>query len=111
ATGSQTEAGRAAELAGHATTPPGLEAHLAALTKTALPAVGIGGAAVTLLGLLRGLPVREALASGVAVAVAAVPEGLPLVATVAQSAAARRLSRHGVLTRSARVLEALGRTD
>ncbi|PWI09007.1 cation-transporting ATPase [Streptomyces sp. NWU339] len=111
ATGSQTEAGRAAELAGHATTPPGLEAHLAALAKTALPAVGIGGGAVTLLGLLRGLPVREALASGVAVAVAAVPEGLPLVATVAQSAAARRLSRKGVLTRSARVLEALGRTD
>ncbi|WP_246144529.1 cation-translocating P-type ATPase [Actinacidiphila oryziradicis] len=111
ATGSQTEAGRAADLAGTATTPPGIESHLAALTKTALPAVGIGGAAVTLLGLLRGVPVREALASGVAIAVAAVPEGLPLVATVAQSAAARRLSQHGVLTRSARVLEALGRVD
>ncbi|MBA4860700.1 cation-translocating P-type ATPase [Streptomyces sp. PSKA54] len=111
ATGAQTEAGRAADLAGTATTPPGIESHLAALTRTALPAVGIGGAAVTLLGLLRGVPVREALASGVAVAVAAVPEGLPLVATVAQSAAARRLSRHGILTRSARVLEALGRVD
>ncbi|MBL3670564.1 cation-translocating P-type ATPase [Streptomyces sp. M2CJ-2] len=111
ATGAQSEAGRAAELAGHAATPPGIEGHLAALTRTALPAVGIGGGAVTLLGLMRGVPVREALASGVAVAVAAVPEGLPLVATVAQSAAARRLSRHGVLTRSARVLEALGRTD
>ena len=35
--------------------------------------VTIGGAAVTALGLLRGVPVREALASGVAVAVAAVP--------------------------------------
>ncbi|WP_461069225.1 HAD-IC family P-type ATPase [Streptomyces pseudoechinosporeus] len=111
ATGAQSEAGRAADLAGTATTPPGIESHLAALTRTALPAVGIGGAAVTLLGLLRGVPVREALASGVAIAVAAVPEGLPLVATVAQSAAARRLSRHGILTRSARVLEALGRVD
>ncbi|MFF4761787.1 HAD-IC family P-type ATPase [Streptomyces sp. NPDC001292] len=111
ATGAQSEAGRAADLAGHAATPPGIEGHLAALTRTALPAVGIGGAAVTLLGLMQGVPVREALASGVAVAVAAVPEGLPLVATMAQSAAARRLSRHGVLTRSARVLEALGRVD
>ncbi|MGX4695324.1 HAD-IC family P-type ATPase [Streptomyces sp. JNUCC 63] len=111
ATGAQTEAGRAADLAGTATTPPGIEGHLAALTRTALPAVGIGGAAVTLLGLLRGVPVRQALASGVAIAVAAVPEGLPLVATVAQSAAARRLARHGILTRSARVLEALGRLD
>ncbi|MGW1025788.1 HAD-IC family P-type ATPase [Streptomyces sp. NPDC002577] len=111
ATGPQTEAGRAADLAGMATAPPGIESHLAALARTALPAVGIGGAAVTVLGLLRGVPVREALASGVAIAVAAVPEGLPLVANVAQSAAARRLSRHGVLTRSARVLEALGRVD
>ncbi|MEU2058577.1 cation-translocating P-type ATPase [Streptomyces bungoensis] len=111
ATGEQTEAGRAADLAGQATTAPGIERHLAALTQTALPVVGIGGAAVTALGLLRGLPLRQALASGVAVAVAAVPEGLPLVATVAQSAAARRLSRHGVLPRSARALEALGRVD
>lgn len=111
ATGSQTEAGRAADAAGAAAAPQGIESHLAALTKAALPVVGAGGAAVTLLGLVRGVPVRQALASGVAIAVAAVPEGLPLVATVAQSAAARRLSRHGVLTRSARVLEALGRVD
>ncbi|WP_225850698.1 cation-translocating P-type ATPase [Streptomyces sp. HPF1205] len=111
ATGAQSEGGRAAELAGAATVPAGIERHLAALSKAALPSVGVGGAAVTLLGLLRGVPVREALASGVAVAVAAVPEGLPLVATVAQSAAARRLSRHGILTRSSRVLEALGRVD
>ncbi|MYS73115.1 cation-translocating P-type ATPase, partial [Streptomyces sp. SID5926] len=42
---------------------------------------------------------------------AAVPEGLPLVATVAQLAAARRLSRRGVLVRTPRTLEALGRMD
>ncbi|WP_240529134.1 cation-translocating P-type ATPase [Streptomyces antioxidans] len=111
AAGAQTEAGRAAELAGHATAPVGIEGRLAALTKVALPATGLGGAAVTLLGLVHGVPVREALSTGVAIAVAAVPEGLPLVATVAQSAAARRLSHRGVLTRSARVLEALGRVD
>ncbi|MEV6112611.1 cation-translocating P-type ATPase [Streptomyces sp. NPDC052109] len=111
ATGGQTEAGRAGDLAGNATSASGIAGHLAALTQAALPVVGIGGATVTALGLLRGLPVRQALASGVAVAVAAVPEGLPLVATVAQSAAARRLSRYGILPRSARALEALGRVD
>ncbi|MFD7502906.1 HAD-IC family P-type ATPase [Streptomyces sp. NPDC059850] len=111
AAGSQTEAGRAASLAGRGESPLGIEGRLAALTKVALPATGLGGAAVTVLGLLHGTPVREALATGVAVAVAAVPEGLPLVATVAQSAAARRLSHRGVLTRSPRVLEALGRVD
>lgn len=111
AAGSQTEEGRAATLAGRAAPPVGIEGRLAALTRVALPATGLGGAAVTLLGLLHGTPAREALATGVAVAVAAVPEGLPLVATVAQSAAARRLSHRGVLTRSPRVLEALGRVD
>jgi cation-transporting ATPase I len=49
--------------------------------------------------------------AGVAVAVAAVPEGLPLVANVAQAAAARRLSRRGAVVRSARAVEALGRVD
>src|SRR6185312_10916769 len=63
------------------------------------------------LSLLWGRPLKDAVKSGVAVAVAAVPEGLPLVATVAQQAAARRLSRRGAVVRSARVLEALGRVD
>jgi len=77
----------------------------------ALPATGIGGAAVTGLAVLRALPLRQAVAAGVSVAVAAVPEGLPLMATVAQAASARRLSRRGVLVRSSRTLEALGRVD
>ncbi|TMM34777.1 MAG: cation-translocating P-type ATPase [Actinobacteria bacterium] len=111
ATGGATEAGRATRAAGRARAPGGLAAQLAGVTRTALPATGIGGAAVTGLGLLRGLPLRQAVAAGVSVAVAAVPEGLPLVATVAQAAAARRLSRHGVLVRSSRTLEALGRVD
>ena len=54
---------------------------------------------------------REAVSTGVSLAAAAVPEGLPFLATVAQSGAARRLSRQGVLVRNARVLEALGRVD
>jgi cation-transporting P-type ATPase I len=111
ATEHATEAGRAARSAGRAATPGGLQAHLAEVTRTALPITGIGGAAVTGLALLRGLPLREAVAAGVSVAVAAVPEGLPLVATVAQAASARRLSRRGVLVRSSRTLEALGRVD
>ncbi|WP_235654172.1 HAD family hydrolase, partial [Mycolicibacterium houstonense] len=44
-------------------------------------------------------------------AVAAVPEGLPLVATLAQQASARRLTRAGALVRSPRSVEALGRVD
>jgi cation-transporting ATPase I len=110
-TGDHTESARAVHLA--ARTPPaaGVQARLQELTRKALPLTMAGGAAVTGLSLLRGTPLREAVGGGVAVAVAAVPEGLPLVATVAQLAAARRLSRRGVLVRAPRTLEALGRMD
>ncbi|MFG3015056.1 HAD-IC family P-type ATPase [Streptomyces cinerochromogenes] len=110
-TGDSTEAARAVHLA--ARTPPagGVQARLQELTRKALPLTLAGGAGVTGLALLRGTPIREAVSGGVAVAVAAVPEGLPLVATVAQLAAARRLSRGGVLVRTPRTLEALGRMD
>ncbi|MGP4092661.1 HAD-IC family P-type ATPase, partial [Streptomyces sp. KR55] len=110
-TGDRTEAARAVHLA--ARTPPaaGVQARLQELTRKALPLTMAGGAAVTGLSLVRGAPIRRAVSGGVAVAVAAVPEGLPLVATVAQLAAARRLSRRGVLVRAPRTLEALGRMD
>ncbi len=43
---------------------------------------------------------------------AAVPEGLPLVATLSQLAAAQRLTARGVLVRAPRApIEALGRVD
>ncbi|MFG2792502.1 cation-translocating P-type ATPase [Streptomyces sp. NPDC048419] len=110
-TGEHTEAARAVHLA--ARTPPaaGVQGRLQELTRKALPLTMAGGAAVTGLSLLRGTPIRRAVSGGVAVAVAAVPEGLPLVATVAQLAASRRLSRRGVLVRTPRTLEALGRMD
>ncbi|MEV6335993.1 cation-translocating P-type ATPase [Nocardia vinacea] len=110
AVGPDTQAGRAAAGA----VPPdkgGVQAQLRQLTNRALPLTLSGGALVTALGALRGRALRDAISGGVAVAVAAVPEGLPLVATVAQLAAARRLSRYGVLVRASRTVEALGRVD
>lgn len=109
--GAATQARRATDI-GHGTGPAvGLQTQLRELTNRALPFSLAGGALVSGLGLLRRLPLRSAVASGVAVAVAAVPEGLPLVATLAQQASARRLTRAGVLVRSPRSVEALGRVD
>jgi cation-transporting ATPase I len=110
-TGAATAAGRATAAAGSAAPPAGVQARLGELTRSVLPVTLAGGGAVTGLALLWRRPLKEAVKAGVAVAVAAVPEGLPLVATVAQQAAARRLSRRGAVVRSARVLEALGRVD
>jgi cation-transporting ATPase I len=111
AVGAATAAGRATAAAGTAAPPAGVQARLGELTRSVLPLTLAGGGAVAGLALLWRRPLREAVKAGVSVAVAAVPEGLPLVATVAQQAAARRLSRRGAVVRSARVLEALGRVD
>jgi cation-transporting ATPase I len=111
AVGAATESGRAASAAGHRTHTVGVQARLGELTRLTIPATGLAGAAVTGLALAHRVPFRQAIASGVAIAVAAVPEGLPLVATVSQLAAARRLSKRGILVRSPRTLEALGRVD
>ncbi len=89
----------------------GVEGRLRQLTSRAIP-ISIGaGAAVVGAGLLRGLLLADGLASGVSLAVAAVPEGLPLVATMAQLSSAQRLAGKGALVRNHRAIEALGRVD
>ncbi len=110
ATGRMTEAGRAVEAAPEPP-PSGVEARLGHLTKTIVPATIASGAAVTGLSLLRSAGLRESVASGVSLMVAAVPEGLPVLATGAQLAAARRLSGRQALVRNPRSVEALGRVD
>jgi cation-transporting ATPase I len=110
ATGADTEARRALRLAGE---PPvsGVEARLRSWTGRMVPLALVGGGVVVLSGLMRGRPMRETVGAGVSLAVAAVPEGLPLLATVAQLSAARRLSKRQVLVRNPRAVEALGRVD
>ncbi|MGX7731641.1 HAD-IC family P-type ATPase [Rhodococcus sp. 2H158] len=109
--GRDTETRRATAMAPGKIREVGLQSQLGALTRRALPVSFGGGALVTALGLLRGTGVRAAVTSGVAVTVAAVPEGLPLVATLAQMAAARRLTSSAALVRTPRSVEALGRVQ
>jgi cation-transporting ATPase I len=111
AVGADTQARRAAELVSGELPPIGLQHQLSQLTNRAFPVSVAGGALVGGLGLLRGRGLRQAVASGIALAVAAVPEGMPLVATLAQAASARRLTNFGALVRVPRSVEALGRVD
>ena len=110
ATGDDTEVGRS--LADAPEPPPsGVEARLRTLTDLTVPVTVASGGAVTAMGLLRGRSPRLAVSSGVGLTVAAVPEGLPLLATMAQQSAARRLAARGALVRNPRTIEALGRVD
>lgn len=107
--GSRTEMRRALAMAPEKSREIGLQRQLSRITKRALPFSVGGGALVGLLSLARGTPLREAVGSSVALTVAAVPEGLPLVATLAQLASARRLTGESVLIRNAQSIEALAR--
>ncbi len=111
AVGADTQARRAAELVSSELPQIGLEHQLSQLTNRAFPVSVSGGLLVSGLGLLRGRGLRQAVASGIAITVAAVPEGMPLVATLAQAASARRLTNYGALVRVPRSVEALGRID
>ncbi|WP_350355761.1 cation-translocating P-type ATPase [Mycobacterium paraterrae] len=111
AVGADTQARRAAELVSSELPQIGLEHQLSQLTNRAFPVSVTGGLLVSGLGLLRRKGLRQAVASGIAITVAAVPEGMPLVATLAQAASARRLTNFGALVRVPRSVEALGRVD
>lgn len=110
AVGRDTEMRRASAVRG-AAPRSGVEARLESLVAFTGPAAALSGITVAAAGLVRGLPLREVLSAGVSLAMAAVPEGLPVLATVGQLAAARRLSRRGALVRNPRALDALGRVD
>ena len=109
AVGAQTQTRRATELAAGELPEVGLQHHLSQLVSRAFPVSAGGGALVGALGLLRGGGLRQALGDAIAVAIAAVPEGMPLMATLAQHASAQRLSKTGALVRIPRSVEALGR--
>ncbi|HEX7322825.1 MAG TPA: cation-translocating P-type ATPase [Mycobacterium sp.] len=111
AVGADTQARRAAELATGELPVVGLQHQLSHLMRQAFPASAVGGGLVGALELVRGGNLRLALGSAIAVAVAAVPEGMPLMATLAQHASAQRLAKTGALVRIPRSVEALGRVE
>jgi len=111
ATGSRTEIGRIGTLlSGVADEPTPLERRLDALGRR-LVWLALGVAAlVAALGFLQGQPVGLVIEMGIALAVAAVPEALPAVATIALAVGVRRMAHRQALVRRLPAVESLGST-
>jgi P-type Ca2+ transporter type 2C len=111
ATGRATEVGRVADLVDTAEAQEApLQAGLEHLGRVLSVVVVVLAAALALLGLARGLDVRDILEVSIALAVAVVPEGLPAVATLTLTVGMRRMARRNALVRRLPVVETLGST-
>jgi Ca2+-transporting ATPase len=112
ATGGATELGRIAGLVAIARSPATpFERRLAELARQLAGFAFAAAALVAIVGWWRGAPMYLALQSALALAIAAVPEGLPVVATVAQARAVWRMARRNALVRRLAAVEALGATS
>jgi Ca2+-transporting ATPase len=111
ATGGSTELGRIGKLIAEIEeerTP--LERRLDALGhRLVWVALGVGGL-VSALAALQGEPLALVLKTGIALAVAAVPEALPAVTTIALAVGLHRMARRHALVRRLPAVEALGST-
>lgn len=109
ATGMQTELGRIANLLGTAddsVTP--LQQRLARVSQTLVYICAGIVVLVALAGLLRGWPAMDVFMATVSLAVAAVPEGLPAIVTIALAVGVQRMAARHVLIRRLPAVETLG---
>lgn len=111
ATGMGTQMGQIAGLlaeAGDAQTP--LQVQLARVGRALIVLAVVVVGSVAALGLLRGDPLIDVFMVAISLAVAAVPEGLPAIVTIALAVGVRRMAQRHVLVRKLAAVETLGST-
>ena len=109
ATGRFTEIGQIQLLVGEAQTPETpMEKQLNTMGSQLVLISGAVCGLVFVIGLLRGYGFLQMLKSSISLAVAAVPEGLPTVATTTLGLGLRRMRKYNVLIRHLEAVETLG---
>ena len=113
ATGMRTEIGRIATLIDEGSEEQGtpLQQKLDAFSHVLIWASLAIVAVLFALGIIRGLPLFEMFLTSVSLAIAAVPEGLPAVVTIALAVGVLRMSRRRALVRRLPAVETLGATN
>ncbi|MFI8438970.1 cation-translocating P-type ATPase [Streptomyces sp. NPDC079020] len=108
ATGASSALGRIAALLDERREPTPLQRRLAALGRVLAAATLALCVLVFALGLVRGLPLGTMAVTAISLAVAAVPESLPAVVTLALALGARRMVARHALVRRLPAVETLG---
>jgi len=109
ATGRFTEIGKIQTLVGEAKPPETpMERQLNTMGSQLVLIGGTVCGVVFIIGLIRGYGFLQMLKTSISLAVAAVPEGLPTVATTTLSLGIRKMRRHNVLIRHLDAVETLG---
>ncbi len=111
ATGIETEIGRISELTSSAkkeSTP--LEKKLAKLSRWLIWLTLILAILIVATGYFQGKDLMLMIKTGIALAVAAIPEGLPIVATIALARGMLRLSKRNVVIKKLEAVQTLGET-
>jgi cation-transporting ATPase I len=88
-----------------------LGTRLSQMLRVFIPISVAGGVIVVAAGALWGKSVATLLATGATIALAGVPEGLPVLTRVGEAGVARRLSDQQAVVRRLSAIEALGRVD
>ncbi len=111
ATGDQTEVGHISQLISSAedlATP--LTRKIAHFSQVLLYAILFLAAVTVAIGLLRGQPLYEMFMAAVALAVGAIPEGLPAAVTITLAIGVARMARRRTIIRKLTAVETLGST-
>ncbi len=112
ATGMNTQLGLLAGMLGHTETEPTpLQNQLDGLGRRLAAIAGTVVAFMLLAGLLRGEPWVQMVMTAIALAVAAIPEGLPAVVTVTLALGLQRMVRHKAIVKRLAAVETLGCTS
>lgn len=110
-TGMRTEMGKlAGMIAGAEDTETPLQRQLDTLGKKLAAIAGAVVSVIFTIDFMRGLPWTEAAMTAVALAVAAIPEGLPAVVTVTLAIGMWRMAKNGAILKKLSAVETLGST-